>query len=445
MDSSSSFVELEFSSIEGIEGLPIEAFPRVQDIFNDLDWGDSEREHALNIIQEITVSSILEEKHELTSSSSARRTENGTQSLNDELERGYKAQEGGFLEPICTKIEIPKLKAFENETRSSPGEQSETPPASSKSSLELEHTVKKIESSELHVSVQRPTQSKIISPPSSASYSSSSPAALSRYHSGPSSIGITALLDDSEFRNKEEPSISPPAPYMEPVEPANSSVSPPPEKHPLEQPPPPPPPPPPMQSSSIMSSPAASPSSAPNPSPVTNLPGPPPPPHPPPPSPPPPPPPPHSSIPPPSTPRSKAPATPPPPPPPPKSEGAGIVSRSTVPPPPPPRPPGLVQTEVQSTCRQGIPPPPAPLLNGSSKAGDAYSKLHSSATSILGGKGKAQFRGNARTASVSKRTSLKPYHWLKLTRAMQGSIWADAQKPEEASKYVNAFCILIMY
>lgn len=33
-----------------------------------------------------------------------------------------------------------------------------------------------------------------------------------------------------------------------------------------------------------------------------------------------------------------------------------------------------------------------------------------------------------------RRANLKPYHWLKLTRAMQGSLWAEAQKPDEASK-----------
>ncbi|KAL8536987.1 hypothetical protein ACS0TY_012244 [Phlomoides rotata] len=436
--SSSSLVELEFSSIQDIEGLPVEAFGRVQDIFNDLDWGDSEREHALNIIREITVSSILEEKDELTSFSSAR-TDNSQNVVKDELEIGYEAQKG-------SKVESPKLKAFENETRPSLAEERETTPASSKSSLDL---AKKNESCELHVSVQRPAQSKIISPSKLTSYSSSSPAPVSRYRSAPSALGITALLH--EFRNKEHSSISASTPYItEPVEPAKSSVSPP-EKHHLEQPSPPlptsvppptppPPPPPPMQSTSILSS-------TPTPSPVT-APYSPPPPH----SSIPPLPLPQSSIPPPPPPipslesssiirsdssvlpekRSTVPVTPPPPPPPPQCGGSAIVSpsRSLVPPPPPPRPPGLVQTEVQARSNQAIPPPPAPLLNASPRSGNAYFKLHSSASTLLGGK----LRANTRIPSQSKRTTLKPYHWLKLTRAMQGSLWAEAQKPEEASK-----------
>ncbi|KAL0312104.1 UNVERIFIED_CONTAM: Formin-like protein 18 [Sesamum radiatum] len=51
----------------------------------------------------------------------------------------------------------------------------------------------------------------------------------------------------------------------------------------------------------------------------------------------------------------------------------------------------------------------------------------------LGAKGKLQPRMNSRMAQT-KKSSLKPYHWLKLTRAIQGSLWAEAQKPEEASK-----------
>lgn len=33
-----------------------------------------------------------------------------------------------------------------------------------------------------------------------------------------------------------------------------------------------------------------------------------------------------------------------------------------------------------------------------------------------------------------KRTSLKPLHWVKVTRAMQGSLWADSQKQENQTR-----------
>ncbi|KAK3121451.1 hypothetical protein QOZ80_8BG0653630 [Eleusine coracana subsp. coracana] len=35
---------------------------------------------------------------------------------------------------------------------------------------------------------------------------------------------------------------------------------------------------------------------------------------------------------------------------------------------------------------------------------------------------------------ASRRSNLKPLHWVKVTRAMQGSLWAESQKPEETLK-----------
>ncbi|EYU21973.1 hypothetical protein MIMGU_mgv11b0208992mg, partial [Erythranthe guttata] len=75
-------------------------------------------------------------------------------------------------------------------------------------------------------------------------------------------------------------------------------------------------------------------------------------------------------------------------------------------------------------------------LHGLSKSSSPSLQLHSSSTSTPPScaKGKLQLRTSSRTNSQLKKTSLKPYHWLKLTRAMQGSLWAEAQKPDEASK-----------
>jgi hypothetical protein len=36
--------------------------------------------------------------------------------------------------------------------------------------------------------------------------------------------------------------------------------------------------------------------------------------------------------------------------------------------------------------------------------------------------------GLAQQSNPPKKASLKPLHWVKVTRAMQGSLWADAQK-----------------
>ncbi|CAN1224271.1 Formin-like protein 13 [Linum grandiflorum] len=107
------------------------------------------------------------------------------------------------------------------------------------------------------------------------------------------------------------------------------------------------------------------------------------------PSPPPPPPPPHSS----------APSAPPPPPPPLRSSAPNPLTPA---PPPPPPAKGI---------GNGPPPSPAPPMN-----------------SAPGSKGRL-----SRTIK-SNQKKLKPLHWLKLTRAVQGSLWAETQKSGEASK-----------
>jgi hypothetical protein len=48
-------------------------------------------------------------------------------------------------------------------------------------------------------------------------------------------------------------------------------------------------------------------------------------------------------------------------------------------------------------------------------------------------KGRGMFRINSK--NQPRKANLKPYHWLKLTRAVSGSLWAEAQKADEASKY----------
>ncbi|KAL2489809.1 Formin-like protein 14 [Forsythia ovata] len=43
-------------------------------------------------------------------------------------------------------------------------------------------------------------------------------------------------------------------------------------------------------------------------------------------------------------------------------------------------------------------------------------------------------RGFTGSSIPPKKTSLKPLHWVKVTRAMQGSLWADSQKQENQSR-----------
>ncbi|XP_024020470.1 formin-like protein 13 isoform X6 [Morus notabilis] len=111
---------------------------------------------------------------------------------------------------------------------------------------------------------------------------------------------------------------------------------------------------------------------------------------------------------------------PPPPPPPPVRP----QNPSSVPPPPPPVPTfsskqsnSLTQN---SSCIPSPPPPPAPLFKGVSKTPSPTRTLSTSNS----GKG----RLSRTMSSKSSNKKLKPLHWMKLTRANQGSLWAEAKK-----------------
>ncbi|GAB4834831.1 hypothetical protein Ancab_033099 [Ancistrocladus abbreviatus] len=148
--------------------------------------------------------------------------------------------------------------------------------------------------------------------------------------------------------------------------------------------------------------------------------------------------------------RPSPPLVPPPPPPPPSQPV--LSTRPSPPPTPPPPPPPAPTTTQQRLLLQdhvlhshhlhlylkpkieGVAPSPPPLL--APKGGSAPPTLPQSS-----GRGKATSEvtnnGRGRPASsvtsAPKRTSLKPLHWVKVTRAMQGSLWADTQKQENQS------------
>ncbi|XP_047972257.1 formin-like protein 18 [Salvia hispanica] len=345
MDSTSSIVMLDSPPSQEIEGLPIEAFSQVHDIFNDLDWGDTEIDNAINIIQQMTVSSILEEKLDFTKKES---WQNPALIEKDEHVEDLKVTSSGDFHALV-----------ENETS--------YPPASSKSSFDFDNFY--TNNTGLRVSVQRPAQSKIISPrlsqaspfsqPAFASSPQGSLGRLTRYSSAP--VGITALLEDDDEMESLLSAVTPSS--MKSGLGAVASA-------------PPPPPPPPLHSSPDLS-----------------------------------------------------PSTPPPPPPPPSigsTEPPHLPSAPCPPPPPLPSSPKTIPPPTGSTPPpppgRFVPPPPAPSKPGAS------SMLLSSATAVVGGK------KLLRAGVKAKKASLKPYHWLKLTRAMQGSLWAETQKPEEASK-----------
>ncbi|XP_057834061.1 formin-like protein 17 isoform X2 [Cryptomeria japonica] len=214
-------------------------------------------------------------------------------------------------------------------------------------------------------------------------------------------------------------------------------------------PPPPPPPPPGSQGASVLP-PAPPPPPPPPPPPGGRVAPPPPPPAPPrgmvaPPPPPPPPPGSRAAPPPPPPPPGSRAAPPPPPPPggrgaPPPPPPGGKTAPPPPPPPggkmapPPPPPPGGKGVPPPPSGGRGAPPPPPP--SGKSPVTSLPSNQgKGSPTPPPGGKalGTATRAGSNSTSS-QKRSSLKPLHWVKVTRAMSGSLWAEAQKSDELSR-----------
>ncbi|XP_044471358.1 formin-like protein 13 [Mangifera indica] len=177
------------------------------------------------------------------------------------------------------------------------------------------------------------------------------------------------------------------------------------------------------------------------------------------PTPPPPPPPPPTPTPPPhmqplkeiSDTKAGTPSPPPPPHVPPLKENSAIGVGPPLPPPPPPlscfgQPANSIVSNLVSP-----PPPPAPILSSNSPLvpsappppvpfGKGASNTHAAShtpvpppplISPASSKGRLSSTVDLRNRQTKK---LKPLHWLKLTRAVSGSIWAEAIKSGEASK-----------
>ncbi|XP_059459848.1 formin-like protein 6 isoform X2 [Corylus avellana] len=283
IDAATPLVPIDLPGIEEKEGLPVEAFAKVQEMFSNVDWLDPKADAALSVLQQITASNILQERLDtfsvcaaetgslLPDSTPAKKksetnaSENNARSpssmavlqqikssnaLQERLETvSVPAAEGSLLLDSTPKNLKSESKAAEKNTRSltlmAQGKQSIH---SFKPSLDSISVEKKIEPQELQIALQRPAKSKIISqrgPPTPlsapVSYAGSlqgSPLPISRYHSAPSALGITALLHDHATSNSEEVkhavTVSLPSPatsassisnITKPVEPINVPIA----------------------------------------------------------------------------------------------------------------------------------------------------------------------------------------------------------------------------
>ncbi|CAN1325875.1 Formin-like protein 13 [Linum perenne] len=436
VDANASVISMDFSSLEEKDGLPVEAFAKVHEIFSNVDWSAPNADVAFSMLQqmkdmdlghsaeqspqsqEASPGSHYDRKKRMVSERLVRNSllslEN-TESLNS-LELSPRTR---FLQDGQKNLENSPKVAIESDSIGQ--ETPQTPLDLTVEDLLPDHaSLQRILKNSLAQSFRHldspdslaPTglvgsecqdsQRKIeVSSQSNAETGNTSHSSTPQLQPGMASIAEKLLLcaESSAQNNAATKTLStsqlpfatppPPPPPPPPLECGSVKVKPlpppppPPPFHLGSAATPPPPPPPPVVTSHTYPSLPASPPPPPPPIPCRHLPT----------SvtsPPPPPPPPHSSAPPAPPPlrcfAPPAPPTPAPPPPPP-AKGIGNGPPSTV------------------------PPSPAPPMRSAS-----------------GGKGYL-----SRTIK-SNQKKLKPLHWLKLTRAVQGSLWAETQKSGEASK-----------
>ncbi|KAL5208132.1 hypothetical protein ABZP36_032567 [Zizania latifolia] len=136
----------------------------------------------------------------------------------------------------------------------------------------------------------------------------------------------------------------------------------------------------------------------------------------------------------------------PPPPPPMYSRSSCVTSAPSAPPAPPLPPPklaGVSKASQEQTITRPLPSPLAPPPKDSSKSLQSRGIVVNSIpppppTFSFGGKNRSTARSRSprslRPNQLSKRTPLKPLHWVKVSRATQGSLWAETQKLDETSR-----------
>ncbi|XP_039120932.1 formin-like protein 6 [Dioscorea cayenensis subsp. rotundata] len=235
MDAAPSPISMELSSVEEKEGLPMEAFSKVQEIFSGIDLLDPKGDAALQVLQQITSSNAFQEKLEILSPQnldalSLHKADN-LSPLNLEI-----ASPQMVVNPVTCPVpqnSIPEMleKTVQSEESSDMVKKTSASVTKQQPTLPEKPSPVSITKSqntqlnELQIPLQRPPQlcipssSARSSPVSSNNSHRSSPSSMSRYHSAPSALGITALLHDhaafgsSEFshsrRTSSSPSISP--------------------------------------------------------------------------------------------------------------------------------------------------------------------------------------------------------------------------------------------
>ncbi|CAL1358626.1 unnamed protein product [Linum trigynum] len=117
-----------------------------------------------------------------------------------------------------------------------------------------------------------------------------------------------------------------------------------------------------------------------------------------------------------------------------KAKPTNKAATLNYPPLPPPLPPLLAKQASSPPLKQQPdppsppPPPPSTLPKATLPPPPVIGILTNRNVPPVPGPPRAGLMPRSRIQAQPKRSSLKPYHWLKFTRATQGSIWAEAQK-----------------
>ncbi|KAI3827543.1 hypothetical protein L1987_01620 [Smallanthus sonchifolius] len=452
MNAAASVVPVDSYFFEKSEGLPIEAFATVQEMFNSVDWLIPKSDDAFDLFHQIAASDYGQNKKRIQSLENdpkspihlAKEKPVGSQTSLDSSTSPMSSHNLSTDEPVHPYLRGKHVSG-----------EKESPSAKSDQPLQ-----KFVDAEVRTLPIQQPSQTgsptwsafpPSILPPSPAleDIDTKAGAGPSRPVSSPGGPSTSSREDRSPAPQtpsapRRSPASSPPSlptppviekvatvdgltPPRSPTHPSWPSQEGPPMK-PGPSPPPPPPPPPtaPMKEKTFPLSPVSPPPTAapakekPETKAGSYTPAPPPPPLPPPP--------PTVSL--KETPSTSGPhPTPSPPPapaplpssvppsPPPPAPNSSQISLNP-PPPPPPIPPSVNQNEKGSV----VPPPPPPRGGNLPGAPAPPPPL---------GRG----RGLSLTMSKNQNTKkLKPLHWLKLTRAVQGSLWDETQKSDEAVK-----------
>ncbi|XP_061990347.1 formin-like protein 18 isoform X1 [Rosa rugosa] len=479
MDAVSSIILGGMSCFEDKEGLPMEAFDQVQEIFSYVDWLDPKTDAALNVLQQLGASNITHEKLDTDSSQESipKQMPNIKTSLN--LENDSKILASSEVQSVASPdTSVSKQEAKPQDVQrpnqcDSVSQHMPQPPQSEpmKAFAQVQEIISQVPSTtqspdstvtkpeakqDIHTAQQPPNQSDSVSqqrpqPPMLtpmeafiqvqdifsrvASPKKSQDTTVNKQEAIPQDT-YTASQPHIPQPSKSIPvssgaqsvSVAPPTPPpASPLQPTSAMTTPPPPPSPPLQP----------QHASLPkpkdalskdtetqpSSPGRIPPSSSPVSKVTSSSQPPPPP------------------PPPSTPPLKenlaASSRPPPPPPPPLHSGkaGSTANASPVPvppappsaPPPPPPPLSGKSGGTPVSSPSAPPPPPAPFAKGGSKPGTPPPPPVGSASNAKG-------RLSRTINSKDNQKKLKPLHWLKLSRAVQGSLWAEAEKSSEDTK-----------